>query len=73
MEEFITLSETQAESENSWCVNVSDIEKTSWDLTANNPNKKDTSDKRTPEQILAEIEELDIEASTAIAAIKELL
>lgn len=73
LEEFVTLSATQAESENSWCVNVKDIDKSSWDLTATNPNRKDTTDKRTPEQILAEIEELDLETSTAISAIKELL
>jgi hypothetical protein len=38
-----------------------------------NPNRVDTSDKRTPEQILEEIQKLDIEASTAILAIKDLL
>ena len=73
LEEFVTLSATQAESENSWCVSVTDIDKSTWDLTATNPNLKDTTDNRTPEQILAEIEELDLEAATAIAAIKELL
>jgi type I restriction enzyme M protein len=73
LEEFVTLSATQEESENSWCVNVNDIDKSTWDLTATNPNRKDTTDKRTPEEILAEIEELDLEAATAIAAIKELL
>jgi type I restriction enzyme M protein len=73
LEEFITLFTTQAGSENSWCVSVKDINKSTWDLTATNPNRKDTTDKRTPEEILAEIEELDLEAATAIAAIKELL
>ena len=73
LEEFITLSTTQAWSENSWCVSVEDINKSTWDLTATNPNRKDTTDKRTPDEILAEIEELDLEAATAIAAIKELL
>jgi type I restriction enzyme M protein len=73
LEEFVTLSAIQAASENSWCVNVKDIDKSTWDLTATNPNRKDTTDKRTPEEILAEIEELDLEAATAIAAIKELL
>jgi type I restriction enzyme M protein len=73
LEEFVTLSATQGVSENSWCVNVKDIDKSTWDLTATNPNRKDTTDKRTPEEILAEIEELDLEAATAIAAIKELL
>ncbi len=73
LEEFVTLSATQADSGNSWCVKVADIDKATYDLTATNPNRKDTTDKRTPEQILAEIEELDLEAATAIAAIKELL
>jgi type I restriction enzyme M protein len=73
LEEFVTLSTTQGESENSWCVNVKDVDKSTWDLTATNPNRKDTTDKRTPEQILIEIEELDLEAAMAIAAIKELL
>jgi type I restriction enzyme M protein len=73
LEDFVTLSVTQGESENSWCVNVKDINHSTWDLTANNPNRKDTTDKRTPEKILAEIEGLDLEAATAIAAIKELL
>jgi type I restriction enzyme M protein len=42
-------------------------------LTVTNPNRPDTTDKRTPEQILEEIEQLDFDAATAIAAIKELL
>jgi type I restriction enzyme M protein len=73
LEEFVVLSDTQAESENSWCVNVQDINKSKWDLTATNPNRKDITDKRTPEKILAEIEKLDLETAKAIAAIKELL
>lgn len=73
LEEFVTLATSQTETENSWCVDIKNIDTSTWDLTATNPNKKDISDKRTPEQILAEIEELDLEAAAAIAAIKELL
>lgn len=73
LEEFVTLAASQTETENSWCVDIKNIDTSTWDLTATNPNKKDISDKRTPEQILAEIEELDLEAAAAIAAIKELL
>lgn len=73
LKDFLSLFATKADSENSWCVNVKDIDKSTWDLTANNPNRKDTTDKRTPEEILAKIEKLDLEAATAIAAIKELL
>jgi type I restriction enzyme M protein len=71
--EFVTTSATQADTENSWVVNVKDLDKTTWDLTVTNPNRKDTTDKRTPEQILEEIEQLDLDAASAIAAIKELL
>jgi type I restriction enzyme M protein len=73
LEEFVTLSTTQSESENSWRVNVKDIDKLTWDLTATNPNRKNATDERSPAEILAEIEELDLEVATAIAAIKELL
>ena len=45
----------------------------SWDLTPANPNKKDTSDKRTPEQILVEIENLDNEISKNLLEIKKLI
>ena len=40
-------------------VAISDINKDTWDLTPNNPNVEDTTDKRTPAEILAEIEFLD--------------
>jgi hypothetical protein len=52
-------------------MNVTDIDKSTWDLTAVNPNRKDITDKRTPEEILAEIEELDLGAAKAIRAIKK--
>ena len=71
--EFVTTSASQTDTENSWQVDVKDIDKTTWDLTVTNPNRPDTTDKRTPEQILEEIEQLDLDAATAIAAIKELL
>jgi len=73
LEEFVKLSATQGESENSWCVNVKDVDKSTWDLTGNNPNRKDETDNRTPEEILARIEELDNQVATAMAVIKELL
>ena len=73
LEEFITLSVTQDETENSWSVNVKDIDKTTYDLTATNPNKKEELDNRTPQQILAEIKALDEEVASAITAIEGLL
>ena len=71
--EFVEMAKTQKLSDNSWSVNLADINKTTWDLTVNNPNKIDETDTRTPQQIIAEIETLDTEATKALAKIKELL
>jgi type I restriction enzyme M protein len=73
LNEFLESQKSNANTENSWVVNINDIDKTSWDLTPNNPNKKDITDKRSPEEILAEIEKLDIDAANAIQAITGLL
>ena len=73
MEDFVTLSATKENSDNSWSVNVSDINKDTWDLTVHNPNRIDETDSRTPNEILKEIEELDKQAAKTLAAIKELL
>jgi len=71
LEEFVTLYKKRSNTENSWLINLKNVDTNNWDLTATNPNKKDTSDKRTPEQILAEIEKLDKEVAEALAIIKK--
>ena len=71
--EFITMSKTEELSENSWLVDVADINTDTWDLTVNNPNRVEEVDNRTPAEIIAEIEELDAQAAQALQAIKELL
>ena len=38
----------------------------------NNPNRVEEVDNRTPQEIIAEIEELDVQAAEALRAIKEL-
>jgi type I restriction enzyme M protein len=71
--DFVELSKTQVESDNSWLVDISDINPVAWDLTANNPNRIEEVDNRTPHEIIAEIELLDAQAAEAIQAIKDLL
>jgi type I restriction enzyme M protein len=71
LEEFVTLYKKRTNTENSWLINLKDVDTNNWDLTATNPNKKDTSDKRTPEQILAEIENLDKEVADTLFKIKK--
>ena len=71
--EFVELAKTQGLSDNSWCVDVAKVNRDTWDLTVNNPNRVDTVDARTPQEIIAEIELLDAQAAEALQAIKELL
>lgn len=71
--EFVEMAKTQELGENSWCVDVEELNTSTWDLTVNNPNRVETVDTRTPQEIIAEIEELDAQAAEALQAIKELL
>jgi type I restriction enzyme M protein len=73
LQELIELSKKQGESNNSRLVKVKDINKETYNLAVNNPNRKEITDNRTPEQILAEIEKLDSDVSKAILTIKKLL
>lgn len=71
--DFVELAKTQQLSENSWLVDVATVNKDTWDLTVNNPNTVEEIDNRTPQEIIAEIEQLDVQAAQALQAIKELL
>lgn len=71
--EFVELQKTQAESENSWNIQVKDIDQTTFDLSAKNPNKKAEAPLRQPEDILAAMAALDKESADLLATIKTLL
>jgi len=73
LEHFVQSAATQAETDNSWLVDISVINTDTWDLTVNNPNRVEEVDNRTPQEIIAEIELLDAQAAEALQAIKELL
>ncbi len=73
LEEFVNFSKIKQESENGWTVKIDNINKETWDLSVNNPNKLEEVDERTPKEIIAEIEELDLKANKALKAIKDLL
>ena len=55
LEEFITLQKTKGNSENSWSIDINDIDQTTFDLSAKNPNKKEESALRQPKEILEEM------------------
>jgi len=69
-EEFFRLLPTRGESEHSWTVPITEIEKRGFDLKAVNPNRKEVVDERTPEEILDEIERLGKEITEVINALR---
>ena len=71
--DFVTLQKTKAESENSWTVNIKDIDQTTFDLSVKNPNTPEEAPLRSPQEILAEMELLDVETKNILASIKELV
>lgn len=71
--EFVALQKTFADSENSWTVNVKDIDQSTFDLSVKNPNKKEEVTLRQPKAILAEMRELDREADEVLESIANLI
>ena len=71
--DFLTQLNGFKDSDNSWTVNVSDVDAETLDLSVKNPNKNDEIIYRDPKEIIAEMEQLDIQSAEIIAKIKELV
>ncbi|HAP69259.1 MAG TPA: type I restriction endonuclease subunit M [Flavobacteriales bacterium] len=78
--EFIELQKTKAETEKSWNVPViaseakqSPTEENGYDLSVKNPNTPEEAPLRAPQQILAEMEQLDQDTRQLLDSIKELI
>lgn len=71
--DFIALQKTKADSENSWSITVKDIDQSTFDLSAKNPNKKEEAALRQPKEILEEMKALDEETADILNSILELL
>lgn len=71
--EFVKLSKTKANSDNSWSIKVSDLNETSFDLSVKNPNKKEEVALRQPQAILEEMKALDGESADILNSILQLI
>ncbi|MBX2967049.1 MAG: N-6 DNA methylase [Cyclobacteriaceae bacterium] len=71
--EFVELQKTFADSENSWTVNLKDIDQSTFDLSVKNPNKKEEVTLRQPQAILEEMKALDEESAEILNSILELI
>jgi type I restriction enzyme M protein len=70
--EFVRLQKTQADSENSWSIDVDSLGE-DCDLSVKNPNKPEIIDDRTPADIIASIADLNKEAEDLIGEIVKLM
>lgn len=71
--DFVKRSQTKANTENSWTVKLADINTNTYDLSVKNPNKKEENVLREPEEILAEMKELDRETADILKTISEMI
>jgi type I restriction enzyme M protein len=71
--EFVALQKSKAESENSWTVNIKDIDQDTFDLSVKNPNAPEEAPLRSPEEILVAMKALDEESGAILNSISEML
>jgi type I restriction enzyme M protein len=71
--DFLKSQKTKADSENSWTVNLADVDTATFDLSVKNPNKKDEAALREPREILDEMKALDEESAAILKKVKGML
>jgi type I restriction enzyme M protein len=73
MAAFIAQHKDKPETEQSWNLNVADIDEATFDLSVKNPNTPEEAALRSPAAILAEMESLDADTNALLESIKELI
>ncbi len=71
--DFVECFKGFKETENSWFVDVVDLDADKLDLSAKNPNKSDEVIYREPSEIIYEMESLNNASATILNKIKEML
>jgi type I restriction enzyme M protein len=71
--DFVELQKTKADSANSWSVDVTNIDQTTFDLSVKNPNRNEEVQYRHPQDIMAHIAKLDAESASVMAKKRTLL
>lgn len=71
--DFVELQKTKPETENSWSINIKDIDQATLDLSAKNPNTPEEVPLRKPEEILKAMKDLDKESEAVLNSIFELI
>lgn len=71
--EFVELQKNFGDSENSWSVNIKDVDQSNFDLSVKNPNTPEADPLRQPQEILSVIKALDYESAEILSTIKHLI
>ncbi len=71
--EFVELQKTLSDSDQSWSLDVNDVDEATCDLSVKNPNRDDEVELREPDAILVEIASLDAESANILNNIKTLV
>ncbi len=73
LEDFIELQKLKADSENSWTIDLNNVDQDTFDLSVKNPNKNGEKALRKPEEILDEIRSLDKESEVILSEINKII
>jgi type I restriction enzyme M protein len=71
--EFVKLQKTKADSDNSWSIDIKDVNKETFDLSVKNPSKGGEVALREPKDILEEMSKLDKESVKIFSDIKNII
>ncbi len=69
-DDFLTKYKTRETSENSWTVNVENLDQTTFDIGVKNPHEPETDELKTPEDILEDIKKIDGEVAKILESIR---
>ena len=71
--EFVELQKTKANSENSWTIEIKDVDQKTFDLSVKNPNKINEIKLRSPKEILEAMSALDEESDNIFKKIRKII
>ena len=57
-------------SDNSWSVDIKEIDQETWDLSVHNPNREEETDTRPPPSIIKEIQLLEKQTAEALQKLR---
>ena len=73
LQKTVSTGSTTGETQNSWSIDIANVQTHNYDLSVKNPNTHEEAALRSPQEILAEMETLDAQTTDILNTIKELI